>query len=716
MKLIELVMIVKNSGDVLRKCLQMNKNLIDCWTILDTGSTDNTKEIINDELKDIEGTLYTEKFTDFSQARNRVLELSSKSCKYTMMLDDSYVIHGQQELKNILLKSKYKCFSIKIGNYRNCVLHNDYFSNRIFLSNADYKYIYRVHEYLNVSSKDVKIIEDDTIFINDVEVYEHKVRSSARLKTDIHFLLLDLQEKPNDPHVIYYLAKTYYNLENFDTSLEFFTKLQTEKEDEYRFSGFYESACLRLLLSNDLSEFCKEMMTINTLFPKRIEPLYKLAIIYRDRTEYKISNEIIEKINKTKKPYLHFTILEHDLYDYFIPYLDIENKIAIGKYQVAVNKLKHLLMKYPTNQPLLNMKYALCQHNESSIHLSLNKTMVIHTGGEETIFHIWNPNGDLKISGSEFMAMNLAEQFAKLGYRVIIFGCFQNEDNNYECIKNNVQYIDYTNYAEFCLKYVVDYLIVSRYTSNLVYYDNIKNVYLWVHDVLPLTKGSKSFQIHQTKFKKIIAVSNWQKNNIINNLQIPDEKIVVSRNAIIPNRFVNKNVEKQPYRFIFTSDPSRGLDNLLKMIPKIKEKYPETTLYIFANKENIDYECLQIIKSLDYVFLHSRLNQDEIAVEFLKSDIWFYPTHFKETYCISAVEAMCSKCLVVTAKLAALPEIVECKGILYNYPYNEDEVLKKLFFTLERKSLKQLLIDRAYEWAITQTFQKLAHEWIERIF
>jgi len=707
-------MITKNSGEILRKCLKSNKDLIDYWTILDTGSTDNTISIIKEELKDKEGQLFHGDFIDFSQARNKAIELSPKLCKYMIMLDDSYIVHGQDELKS-LLKSRKKCFSIKIGNYRNLNLQNDYYSNRIFPSNSDYKYIYRVHEFLNIPPKDVEVIQNNKIFINDVEVYEHKVRSATRLNNDIQLLLKDLEEKPNDSHVLYYLAKTFYNLENYEQSLKYFSQLENEKQEEYRFSGFYESACLKLLLTNNSNAFMNEMIKISKIFPKRIEPLYKLSILYRDKGEYKKANDIIEAINKVKKPFLSFTILEHDLYDYFIPYLDIENKIAIGKYQVAVDKLKYLLLKYPTNQPLLNMKYALCHHAETSIYLSVNKTMVIHTGGEETIFQVWNPHGDLKISGSEFMAINLAEQFAKLGYRVIIFGCFQNDEIDFQCIKNNVQYIDYTSFSEFCLKYTVDYLIVSRYTSNLVYYDNVKNVYLWVHDVLPLTKGSKSFQIHQTKFKKIIAVSNWQKENIIKNLQIPENKIIVSRNAIIPDRFINKQVEKIPYRFIFTSDPSRGLDNLLKMIPKIKEKYPETTLYIFANRENIDNECIQTIESLEYVFLNNRLNQNEIAIEFLKSDIWFYPTHFKETYCISAVEAMCSKCLVVTAKLAALTEIVECKGILYSYPYNEEEVLKKLFFTLERKNLKNLLIDRAYQWAMTQTFQKLAHEWIEAI-
>ena len=65
MKLLELVMIVKNSGELLRDCLRLNKKFIDHWTILDTGSSDNTKNIIKEELADIPGNLYEEDFVTF---------------------------------------------------------------------------------------------------------------------------------------------------------------------------------------------------------------------------------------------------------------------------------------------------------------------------------------------------------------------------------------------------------------------------------------------------------------------------------------------------------------------------------------------------------------------------------------------------------------------------------------------------------------------------
>lgn len=718
-KILELIMIVKNSGEVLRECLIKNREYIDHWTICDTGSTDNTKEIILEELSKVPGNLYSIDFEDFSQARNKSIELSSKTCKYSIILDDSYYIMGGDLLRQKLQKSKTKAFIIKIGTLSNNVLTNYYFSTRIFKTSAGYKYKYRVHEFLQVKLKEMEDIIDDKIFIDDIETVEHKNRSVIRYKNDIRLLLLDLKEYPTEPRIIYYLAKTNYQIENLDDALLYFKKLQNLKniDKEYYFSARYETACINFMKNNDVVKFKNDLINIQNKYPDRIEPGYKIAVIKKEEGELIESEKILDYLIKLPKPSNSFTIIEHEIFDYFLPYLYIEVKLQLGKVFEIVNRLKYLLSVYPNNQPLLNMKYAITDNmNISSIELSQKKTIVLHTGGQQMIFKNWNPRGDKRISGSEYMAINLGKEFLKRNFKVIIIGTFEEKGVDYQGIVEGIQYIDYKYFSEFALKYIIDYLFVSRFTSNLLYYDNIKNVYLWVHDVLPIMDMSKCFQTHKQKFKGIIAVSNWQKNNIVKILNLPEDRIVVSRNAIYPERFENtENIKKVPYRFIYTSDPKRGLSNLIEVIPKIKEKYPETTLCIFALTEHIDVLTLKKIKELDYVFLNTRLSQKEIAIEFLKSDIWFYPTDFKETYCITAVEAMCSKCLVCTINLGALSEIVIGKGILCNYPINNEKMLNKIFFVLERPYLKNNFIEKAYEWAIKQTFDELANDWVDKL-
>ena len=721
MKLLELVMIVKNSGEPLRSCLKINKKYIDYWTILDTGSTDNTIEIIEDELKDVPGKLFYSDFVDFATTRNKSLELSSKKCKYTIILDDSYVINGGEKLLKLLEKSQDECFGIKIGTFET-FLENQYYSKRIIKTSKNLRYKYRVHE--DIMSDKVTYIKKDDIFINDIEDYDHKLRSINRYKKDIELLLLDYENEPENPRIIYYLAKTYYNLENIDESLKFYDKLKQLKylNEQYMFSALYESACIKYQKDDDINKFKSQLFDITNSFKDRVEAAYKLAILYRNEKHIKKADEIISKIILFKYLENPITIIETNIIDYYIPYLYIDTKIILGEIDKAVEMLKKMLNLYPNNQSLLNIKYALCNNlNISSIKLSNTKTIVFHAGGGKNFMKNWNPNGDKRISGSEYMLVNLAKEFNKIGYRVFIFSSF--EDNlqkiNYQGVYDNIEYIDYKYFSEFALKYIIDYLIISRYIEHLVYYDNIKSVYLWVHDVLPYIDKHQAngIQYHKTKFKGIISVSEWQKQNIVKKLNVPENNIILSRNAIYSERFIGKNIEKIPYRFIFSSSPDRGLKYLIQIIPKIKEKYNQTTLYLFVNQSIIDYETLQIINKLDYVYLNSRVSQEQLSIEFLKSDIWLYPTDFQETYCITALEAMASKCLVATVDYCGLGNIVKGRGILCENPIekNIDDLINKLFFLLEKPKLKSYFIEKAYKWAIEQTYENLTKEWLKNI-
>ncbi len=723
MKILELVMIVKNSGEVLRECLNKNKNYIDHWTIVDTGSSDDTMKIVQEELKNIPGNLYQIDFIDFSQARNKSLELSSGSCKYTLILDDSYILHGSNKLIDILKKSEYPCYSIKIGNYYNEHLHNSYFSKRIIKSDSNLKYQYRVHE--DIIFDKPKFLEND-IFLDDLETQEHKVRSVSRYKNDINLLLLDHEDFPNEPRIIYYIAKTYFNMEKYNDSLKYYKKLENLKDidKEYLYTALYDKACINYMLNENITDFKNSLLYIhNNLKNNKIEGSYKLAIIYRNENNFQKADQILSQIIKINKNLYLKTISEPDIQEYYIPYLYIDVKLQLGQLNLAIQELKKLLQIYPNNQPLLNIKYYLLgSQNLSNIRLSNNKTMVIHTGGgKNSIIQHWDPKGDKKMSGSEYMAINIAKEFIKLGYRLIIFGSFEDKKNNidYQCQYENIEFIDYKYFSEFALKYVIDILIVSRYAAYLVYYENIKTVYLWVHDVLPILEDnfSKCIQFHKDKFKGVISISDWQKNNISLKLNIPKDVIFLSRNAIYMERF-NKSVEKIPFRFIYSSSAIRGLKYLIQIIPKIKEKYSETSLYIFTDQKYIDKDTLDNIQKLDYVFLNDKINQAKLSDEFLKSDIWLYPTNFEETYCITALEAMASKCLIATVDFCGLGEIAKGKGILVNSPIedNIEDLLEKLFFVLDRPKLKSHFIEKAYGWAKEQTYEKLAFEWENNIF
>lgn len=729
-KLIELVMIVKNSGDVLRKCLQSVKPYIDAWTIVDTGSTDHTPTIVQSELEGVEGTLHHIPFIDFSTTRNHSLRLCSNRCKYLLILDDSYQLHGGKELRELLKKSKTSSFSLKIGNVRETRLQSTYYSLRIIKSNSGLYYKGRVHEY--IIDKESIIIENNNIYINDIESNAHFMRTKARAKKDITFLMKDYNDDPLYPRTLMYLAKTHILLRQYVQSMYFLNemiKLGKGIDREYQFFAHYEKACLGFEeCGDDQSTFIKNLIKIQGEFPTRAEPFYKLAVIQYENGKYREVATMMDKLLTFQSPTLFMTLNNTMIYDYYIPYLYIDVNMKLRNFEKAIPLLRKSLDQYPSDQPLLNMKYTVCDKSVYHIEKLSAKTLVIHTG---EIGCFWNPHST-EISGSEQAAMSMAHEMKKRGYRVFIFGQFEDpeSDINYQGTYQGIQYIDCHYFPEFSTKYVIDYLIVSRFIENLVYYDNILNVYLWVHDIYPRSgKNAPTFQIHYEKFRGVIVLSEWQRRLIRDHLGMPDQMLLLSRNAIYRERFESisdsfskgkEELVKTPFRFIYTADATRGLDNLIDMIQPIKKRYPETTLVVYTRLELIDNDLLILIKSLDYVELNPRTDQKTLSTAFMKSDVWLYPTEFEETYCISALEAMASGCLVASVKHAGLANTVGPRGLLGKHPIslkqNQEDLLVKLYYVLDRDDIKKRYVEKAREWALTQTYESLAKEWEENFF
>ena len=54
--------------------------------------------------------------------------------------------------------------------------------------------------------------------------------------------------------------------------------------------------------------------------------------------------------------------------------------------------------------------------------------------------------------------------------------------------------------------------------------------------------------------------------------------------------------------------------------------------------------------------MHGRVNQQQLAEAMLGAGVWFYPTWFSETSCITAMEAQAAGLRIVCPPIAALAE------------------------------------------------------------
>lgn len=352
--------------------------------------------------------------------------------------------------------------------------------------------------------------------------------------------------------------------------------------------------------------------------------------------------------------------------------------------------------------------------------------LVIHAGYS---FEPWNAKTieQTGIGGSETAVVKMSEEFCSLGYKVVVF-C---DCNGIEGIFNNVEYKPLDSFEHFIGIHMIDVFMLSRYANILEYPIRAVRKYLWLHDVYAMgtEHGEKDFvRKHINSLDAVFCLSHWHQTIVEKVHKIDSSKIRITGNGIDTNRFQEK-VQKQKNRFIYSSSPDRGLLVLLKLFPKIKNTFPDATLHIYYGFDNWNksirqsgntqqYQLVTEIQNLmtqEGVYYHGRVNQNELALAFLQSDIWLYPTQFTETYCITALEAQMAETLCICSDLAGLSSTVGSRGILIDAdPSNPDYetiVLGQLIEIQNNPERKSELLKKAKNWASQQTWRNVAKQW-----
>ncbi|MCM3750197.1 glycosyltransferase [Paenibacillus pasadenensis] len=212
MKDLSLVMIVRNEEKKLGRCLKSVAGLVQEIIIVDTGSSDRTKEIATAFEAKVFDFVWT---NDFSEARNYAL--SKSTSKWNLILDaDNYVTHiDMEELKEFLTSSK-KIGKIKIIDeviQNEQLVESEGWYSRLLP--AEVNYTGRIHEQVNS--------DYDRINVPIV------VRHDGYLETDksnrnMPLLIQALEEQPTHPYYNYQLGREYYGIKEFKAACNCFEK------------------------------------------------------------------------------------------------------------------------------------------------------------------------------------------------------------------------------------------------------------------------------------------------------------------------------------------------------------------------------------------------------------------------------------------------------------------------------------------------------------
>jgi tetratricopeptide (TPR) repeat protein len=757
--LVNLCVMVKNGGKQFGEMLEANMKYIDRWTILDTGSTDDTVETIKRVLVGKKpGELYEEPFINFRDSRNRLLELAGTTCKYSIMLDDTYVLQG--DLREFLNEVRGDQFADSFSLYINSD-DVEYASNRIVVAESKLKYIYTIHEVIQKANNNNVIIPKDRSHIIDRDYDYMKTRTVVRKQKDLEMLYQELEENPNDPRPLYYLAQTYNLLEDYENAFKYFMERANHPVDGFlqeKIDAIFEAGrCANFKLNKPWEE-CEELYNrAYVLDKRRPESIYFIGVHH-----YMEGNK--------KKAYEHFKLafeigypahvqysLKPTLSFHFLPKMLTQLCYDCQNYELGEKCAKLYLSnndrsaeQYHVIESFYNMFVKLnAMNNSLTIKIqddSKNLLCFVADGG----FDPWT-GADIQtkgVGGSETYIIEMARYIQKNGaYKVIVF-CNCLEQSTFE----GVEYIPIAQFMPFAKSQVIHTCIISRFSEYVpvAIHGLVENVYLVLHDLLP---SGIVIPLHY-KVKQLFCLTEWHVEYVSAVFPQYADKIVPLYYGIDINTFdsgkqitggveqpgnnirmqITEYAGKIPFKFIYSSYPNRGLYQLLQMWPEIVRAYPAANLHIYADVDgnwvnNVEPTMMQNIRDLyaKYDAIPGGLNihkygwvdKKTLAEAWRTAEYWFYPCTFMETFCLTAVEAAISRTLAITNGLAALQNTVGDRGICIpgdaKLPKWQKTALIELFDIMENHERRTELIEKNYQWAKTMSWESQSSKLVDYI-
>ena len=347
---ISLCMIVKNEELVLKRCLESVKDIADEIIIIDTGSTDKTKDIalkFTDKVYDFKWV------NDFSKARNYSFSKATKD--YILWLDADDVILENDKIKFLALKETLNntvdivMMKYNVGFDENGNVNFSYYRERLLKRDKNYTWKSPIHEVIepigNLYYSDICIMHKkekyDTYSTRNLEIFEDMIKNNIEL---------DARQQYYYSRELMYHSKFKKAIKNFNIFLE--------NKD-----GWIENkinACLDL--ASCYKSLNNEKMYLSSLFRSfeydvpRAEICTNLGIYFMTKNNYNLAIYWLEKATKIQPKIENGGFVLLDYYTY-LPYINLcvcydklgNSKLAY-EYNEKAGEIKPTSLEYLQNK------------------------------------------------------------------------------------------------------------------------------------------------------------------------------------------------------------------------------------------------------------------------------------------------------------------------------------------------------------------------------
>jgi glycosyltransferase involved in cell wall biosynthesis len=344
-------MIVKNESHIILECLNSVYKYIDHWVICDTGSTDNTKQIITDFFKEkgIPGEIHDHEWKNFGHNRTLAFKAAEGKADYAWVIDADDYLEGELILPDTKDVDSY-ALRIKRGSFF-------WWRNQVFKLDCNWEYKGVLHEYAACQKPNPRVIKLEgnynicartmggarNVGISPIEKYSR----------DAEVLEKAMEEDPSNTRHQFYLAQSYFDSQQWEKSDAAYRKrVEMGGWEEEVFYSLYRIAMIAAITNKTFGEIKEKFLMAWNYRPIRAEPLYQIAKMYRMVNQPRLAYLFAKMAKNMPYPKFDILFIDDDIYKWQCDDEIASTAFYLHRYDEGIEACKSLLANpiYPESE------------------------------------------------------------------------------------------------------------------------------------------------------------------------------------------------------------------------------------------------------------------------------------------------------------------------------------------------------------------------------
>jgi glycosyltransferase involved in cell wall biosynthesis len=349
-------MIVKDEAPVILRCLSSVQPLIDYWVIVDTGSSDDTRELILEALREVPGELHERPWRDFAHNRTEALKLAHGHGDYVLVIDADEAM----EIDSDFHLPELSCDSYNIQiRYGSC----SYVRRQLVRNSLPWRYEGVLHEYITC-----ELAHTEDFLAGLTTIVHHdgaRSRDATTYLRDALVLEKALEEDPQNTRYVFYLAQSYRDAGDLEQAVRHYQqRAEMGGWREEIWYSHYQLAQLKEKMGVAWPEVLQAYLSAWQYQPDRAGPLYRIGMHYQSKREYAAAHLFFSRAMKIRRPDATRLFVEQTIYDYQLP---LEYAVAcyyVGEHAEAIKVNNYLLSNgllppHAIDQVIRNRRFSL---------------------------------------------------------------------------------------------------------------------------------------------------------------------------------------------------------------------------------------------------------------------------------------------------------------------------------------------------------------------